>query len=376
MNGGRIRYFRRMLVTLAAVPVALLLALAGCGGGEESPRPGATTQAEPTSAPSTGVPTRAEATEEGDRRLTVYSGRSQSLVEPLLEDFGESTGIDIRVKYAGSASTAATLLEEGENTPADVVFLQDPGSLGSLAGAGMLADLPQETLERVDSRLRDPDGQWVGTSGRARTVIYNTETIDPDADLPESILDFTNEEWRGRVGWAPRNGSFQSFVTALRQQLGEDGARDWLEGMRDNDAQEYQNNTSIVQATANGEVEVGFVNHYYLERFLEEYGEEFEARNYFIGNGDPGALILVAGAGIVEASDNKETALEFVDFLLSEPAQQYITSEIKEYPLAAGVEPAGDLPPIESLDPPDVDLGNLSDLQGTIDLLREVGILP
>lgn len=354
----------------------LALALAGCGGGEPSPTRAAATAAQTSPAPATEAPTQAEPTEQKDRTLTVYSGRSQSLVHPLLEAFGESAGIDIRVKYAGSASTAATLLEEGDNTPADVVFLQDPGSLGSLAAEGMLAELPQETLDKVDSRLRDPNGWWVGTSGRARTIIYNTETINPDTDLPPSILDFTEEEWRGRVGWAPRNSSFQSFVTALRLQLGEGAAREWLQGMKDNDAQEYPNNTSIVQATANGEVDVGFVNHYYLERFLEEYGEEFEARNFYIGNGDPGALVLVAGVGILDASDNKAAAQEFVDFLLSEPAQQYFTSDVKEYPLAAGVEPEGDLPPIESLDPPDVDLGSLSDLQGTLDLLREVGVLP
>lgn len=402
MTRFRRRIFPQILLALAALSMALPLALVGCGVGEQSPPPAATSPATPTAvmaatASSTSAPpaiarataisptsappsTRQlagdEPAEEKDRTLTVYSGRSQSLVHPLLEAFGEWAGVDIRVKYAGSASTAATLLEEGDNTPADVVFLQDPGSLGSLAASGMLAGLPQATLDRVDPRLRDPNGQWVGTSGRARTIIYNTEAINPDTDLPSSVLDFTKDEWRGRVGWAPRNGSFQSFVTALRQQLGEDTAREWLEGMRDNDAQEYPNNVSIVQAAANGEVDVGFVNHYYLERFLEEYGEEFEARNYYIGNGDPGALVLVAGAGILEASDNKATALEFVDFLLTEPAQQYFTSDVKEYPVAAGVEPEGDLPPIESLDPPDVDLGSLSDLQGTIDLLREVGVLP
>ncbi len=391
--------FLRMLLALAAISLALPLTLVGCGGGEQSPPPAATSPATPTAvmaatASPTSAPARATAVlptsappatqpaateepiEEKDRTLTVYSGRSQSLVHPLLEAFGESTGVDIRVKYGGSASTAATLLEEGDNTPADVVFLQDPGSLGSLAASGMLADLPQATLDKVDSRLRDPNGRWVGTSGRARTIIYNTEAINPQTDLPPSILDFTKEEWRGRVGWAPRNGSFQAFVTALRLQLGEDTARNWLEGMKDNDAQEYANNVSIVQAAASGEVDVGFVNHYYLERFLEEYGEGFEARNYYIGNGDPGALVLVAGAGILEASDNKATAQEFVDFLLSEPAQQYFTSDVKEYPVAAGVEPEGDLPPIDSLDPPDVDLGSLSDLQGTIDLLRDVGVLP
>ena len=386
MANIRRRIFPQILLAVAALTVALPLALVGCGGGEQPPSPAAASPAaqatatatfvSPTSAPATEAPAEVEPTEEKDRTLTVYSGRSQSLVHPILEAFGEYSGVDIRVKYAGSASTAATLLEEGDNTPADVVFLQDPGSLGSLAAAGMLAELPQGTLDKVDSRLRDPNGQWIGTSGRARTIIYNTETIDPAGDLPASILDFTAEEWKGRVGWAPRNGSFQSFVTALRLQIGEEGAREWLEGMKDNDAREYPNNVSIVQAAANGEVDVGFVNHYYLERFLEEHGPEFKARNHFIGNGDPGALVLVAGAGILEASENRETAEEFIEFLLSEPAQVYFTSEVKEYPVSAGVEPEGDLPPIASLDPPDVDLGSLSDLQGTIDLLREVGVLP
>ena len=383
MTVFRRRIFLQVLLAVAALSVALPLALVGCGGGEQSPSPAATSPATPAAgsaaseSPPLASPTEAPTpTEEIERTLTVYSGRTQTLVHPLLETFAEQTGVRIQVKYAGSASTAATLLEEGDNTPADVVFLQDPGSIGSLAAEGMLDKIPQETLNKVDARFRDPGGEWVGTSGRARTIIYNTETIDPETDLPASILDFTAQEWKGRVGWAPRNGSFQSFVTALRIQLGEDGARSWLEGMKENDAQEYPNNISTVAATANGEVDVGFVNHYYLERFLEEHGPEFTARNHFIGNGDPGALVLVAGVGILKASGNKPTAEEFIEFLLSEQAQEYFASETKEYPVAAGVEPVGDIPSLASLNPPNVDLGSLSDLEGTIDLLREVGVLP
>ena len=368
----RRRIFPKILLAIAAMSVAMSLALVGCGGGEQSP---ATPTAPAASAPG-GSPSPAPPTEEKERTLTVYSGRTQLLVHPLLETFRDLTGISIRVKYAGSASTAATLLEEGDNTPADVVFLQDPGSLGSLAAEGMLDKIPQETLDKVDARFRDPDEEWVGTSGRARTIIYNTETIDPATDLPASILGFTAEEWKGRVGWAPRNGSFQSFVTALQIQMGEDGARSWLEGMKENDAQEYQSNISIVAATANGEVDVGFVNYYYLERFLEEQGPKFTARNHFIGNGDPGALVLVAGVGVLKASENKSTAEEFIEFLLSEYAQEHFASETKEYPVAAGVEPVGDIPSLASLNPPNVDLGSLSDLAGTLDMFREVGVLP
>ena len=312
----------------------------------------------------------------GDDTLTVYSGRTQSLVHPLLEAFSEETGIDVRVKYASSAAIAATILEEGDNTPADVVFLQDPGSLGALSANGALAELPSELLSEVDPRFRSPKGEWVGTSGRARTIIYNTSAIDPATDLPDSILDFTDPAWKGRVGWAPPNGSFQAFVTALRVHLGNDVARRWLEGMKANDAQAYSSNITTVLAAARGEIDVGFVNHYYLARFLEEHGPGFGARNHFLGNGDVGALVLVAGAGILKATDNEDTAEQFIQFLLSAPSQRYFASETKEFPLAAGVEPEGDVPSLESLDPPDVDLGSLSDLQGTLSLLRDTGILP
>ena len=312
----------------------------------------------------------------GDDTLTIYSGRSPDLVHPLLEEFTEQSGLNVRVKYAGSSAIAATILEEGENTPADVVFMQDPGSLGVLADAGMLVELPEDLLDRVDSNFRSPDGLWIGTSGRARTLVYNTEAIDPDVDLPASIRDFTKPEWRGRIGWAPRNASFQTFVTAFRVKWGEQAAREWLEGIKDNDPRYYPNNITTVAGTARGEVDVGFVNHYYLQRFLEEEGPGFQARNHFLGDGDPGSLILVAGAGIMEESGNKEGAELFIDFLLSDIAQNYFSESTKEYPLAAGVPPDAGLPPLESLDPVQIDLGSLSDLQGTLELLREVGVIP
>ena len=313
---------------------------------------------------------------EDDTTLTVYSGRTQSLVHPLLESFAEDTGTPIKVRYGSSSGMAATIQEEGDNTPADVVFLQDPGSLGALSQDGFLKRLPDELLDKVDRRFRSPQGEWVGTSGRVRTIVYNTSTIDPETDLPDSIMDFVDPEWRGRVGWAPPNASFQAFVTGLRVQRGDAVARKWLEDMRDNDAQPYRSNLTTIQAVARGEVDVGFVNHYYMHRFLEEEGPGFGARNHFLGDGDPGALVLVAGAAILEQSNNSEAAERFIEYLLSEEAQRYFAEETTEYPLAAGVEPVGELPPLSSLDPPDVDLGSLNDLRGTLALLRDVGILP
>jgi iron(III) transport system substrate-binding protein len=307
--------------------------------------------------------------------LTVYSGRSKTLVGPLLDRFAEETGIRIRVRYADTAELAATILEEGNNSPADVFFAQDAGALGALAAEGMLASLPQELLDRVPAPFRSPDGLWVGISGRARVVAYNTERVRPD-ELPDSILDFTDPKWRGRIGWAPTNGSFQAFVTALRVLKGDDVAREWLEGIKANDPKEYPNNTAAVQAVGAGEVDVAFVNHYYLFRFLAEEGEDFPVRNYYPKGGDPGALVNVAGVGVLITSDHRDLALRFIEFLLSPEAQQYFAEETFEYPLIEGIAIHPDLVPLSEIESPTIDLSDLADLEGTLDLLRETGVLP
>ena len=350
---------------LASVVLTALVVVAACGSGGAGP------EADPVPDPEPG--------DDGgsleDAELIVYSGRSKTLVDPILRSFSDDTGIKVGVKYASSSELVATILEEGLNSPADVVFLQDTGALGALAQAGMLGRLPDELMTRVDSRFRSPSGVWVGTSGRARTVVYNTESINPDQDLPASIMGFTDSKWQGRLGWAPTNGSFQAFVTALRIQLGDDQARAWLKGIEANDPNVYANNTSIVVAAASGEIAVGFVNHYYLHRFLAEEGESFGARNQYYVGGDPGALVNVAGVGILNTTDDLPAAERFVDYMLEQKAQVYFSEETFEFPLLPGVDSPAGAPSLESLDPPDIDLGALEDLRGTLALLQELGIL-
>jgi iron(III) transport system substrate-binding protein len=310
-----------------------------------------------------------------DDALTVYSGREQTLVQPLLERFAEETGVSIRVRYGDTAEMAATILEEGDNSPADVFYAQDAGSLGAVDAAGMLRPLPAAILEAVPERFRPPDGGWVGISGRARVVAYSTERIDPE-ELPDSIDGFTDPAWSGRIGWAPTNGSFQAFVTALRLIEGEEAARAWLEGIQANDPIEYSSNLTAIDGIADGEVDVAFVNHYYLYVMRDEEGDDYPVDNAYLGGGDAGALVNAAGVGILSTTEHGDEAEQLVRFLLSEEAQTYFATQTHEYPLVEGVAVDPDLVPIDELDPPDIDLGDLDDLQGTLRLLQEVGALP
>jgi len=331
--------------------------------------------AEPAATAPESEATEAAMTNEPAQMLTIYSGRNENLIGPLIEQFREASGIDVQVRYGGTAEMAAAILEEGDNSPADLFFGQDAGALGALAQTGRFTTLPDTLLEQVEPRFRSPDGQWIGISGRARVLVYNTDELS-EADLPASVADLTNEEWQGRVGWAPTNGSFQSFVTALRALAGEEEARAWLEGMIANDAQIYPSNSTIVTAVGAGEVAVGLVNHYYLYRFLAEQGDEFPARNYYFPAGDIGAMINVAGVGILNTSGNTTAAEQFVEFLLSTEAQQYFANETNEYPLTGeGIAINPLLQPLDEIVTPELDLNNLADLQGTLELLQEVGAL-
>lgn len=305
-----------------------------------------------------------------DNRIIVYSGRSEELIQPLIDRFTDSTGVEVEVRYAGSTDLAATLLQEGDTTEADVFFAQDPASLGSVAD--LLADLPRSILDSVDPKFADRNGRWVGTSGRVRTFVYNTETT---IDLPQTIDDVTDPRWFGEVGMAPTNGSFLAFVSAMILERGEDATLRWLESLEVNDPQEFPSNSPIVAAADSGEIDGGLVNHYYLLRLRAE-GEGTHSENWFIPAGDVGTLVMPAGVGILSGTDRPQEARQFVEFLLSETAQTYFATETFEFPLIPGVPPAEGLPALEELNTPDIDLSELADVLGdAARLVSEAGLV-
>lgn len=306
--------------------------------------------------------------------VTIYSGRNENLVGSLIEAFEVTTAIDAEVRYGETAALAATIIEEGDNSPASLFFSQDAGALGALAEAGRLQPLPDELLNKVDARFRSPDGLWVGTSGRARVAVYNTDALTA-ADLPASVLDLVDPKWQGQIGWAPANASFQAFVTALRLLEGEDAARVWLEGMLANDPAVFDGNGPIVAAVGAGEIQLGLVNHYYVYEAQAEEGADFPVANHFFAAGDPGSLVNVAGVGVLINAPDAEAALRFAGYLLEPDAQTYFAEETFEYPLIAGIPTAPDLRPLSEVQGPDIDLGDLADLQGTLELLSDVGAL-
>lgn len=346
------RRLRRTGVFLGLV-AALALTAAACSGDDGA----------------TGSP-------DEDGTLTVYSGREEEFVASLFERFEADTGIQVDVRYGDSAELAATLIEEGDASPADVFFSQDAGSLGAVAEAGMFAEIESEILNRVEERFRSPEGLWVGTSGRGRVAVYNTESLDA-SDLPASILGLADPRWEGRIGLPPTNSSFQAHVAAMILTIGEGSTRDWLEGLMANGVRFYEDNAATTRAVATGEIEVGLVNHYYKFEVEAEDGSLPIANHYF-ESGDPGSFVNTAGVGILASTEHAEAARTFIDYLTGEEGQTWVAQETWEYPVAHGYEPSVDILAITRFVGPEsqVDLSELGPaLPEALALLAEVGMV-
>ena len=309
------------------------------------------------------------ATDDSAISLTVYSGRSEALVQPLIDNFSQETGIEVEVRYAGSAELAAQLLEEGQNSPADVFFAQDAGALGAVGKAGLLQAMPQNILELVGSDYSAADGSWVGVSGRVRVLNYNPEKV---TELPNSVFDLADPSWKGRIGIAPTNASFQAFVTAMRVLEGDAKTTEWLAAMKTN-AVIYEKNSAILEAVEQGQVDAGLINHYYWFARAKEVGSEaMSSKLAQFADGDAGNLVNSAGVGLLSDSS---AGKEFVEYLLSKEAQEYFANETSEYPLISGVAVSSELTPLSEVPAPQIDLSDLDSLEETLALIRAAGLI-
>jgi iron(III) transport system substrate-binding protein len=346
-------------------------ALAG-GAALLGSRASSARQGTPAATPASGTP-QVELGPSPGGSLTIYCGRNEALVSDLMPIMAEATGIELDVRFGNTAELAAQILEEGDNTPAGLYFCQDAGALGSLAHAERFIELPGDILGAVDAAYRSPDGVWLGLSGRVRVLLYNPNVTDP-ATLPASILDLPQADLAGPIAWAPSNAPFQSFVTALRVWAGEDRARQWLEDVQASGVVTFDDNGPQIQAVASEEVAIGLVNHYYAFEAREE-DPDIPVENYYFPDGDIGGLINVGGVGVIAGSGQEEQALHVTRYLLGEQAQTYFSEQTLEYPLASGIPAQPELVPLAEIQPPDIDLSDLADLEGTLALLTDLRMI-
>jgi iron(III) transport system substrate-binding protein len=326
------------------------LLVAGCGGSSDS-------------------------SSSGGGSLTLYSSQHEPMTEALLEGFEDESGAAVEVRYGEDEGLASQIEQEGDATPADVVLTENTPPLELLAGEELLTEVDSSTLAEVPSRYNSPSGNWVGVAARETVMVYNPDLIAAE-ELPASILDLAEPEWKGKLAIAPSEPDFVPIVSAIEKLDGEAAAKSWLEGFAGN-AKHYNDNEGIIAAVDDGQVAAGIVNHYYwYEAVAEEGKDKVPSKLHYFGNEDPGALVNVSGAGALESSDDPELAQEFLAYLVSEEGQAAIReSGDWEYPLNGEVPPPPGLKPFDTLEPPKVGPADLGDGSRPVELMQEVGLL-
>lgn len=345
----------RLRLLVGVVVAGLTVGLAGCSSSEEASK------------------TSAEGAPEGDGYLVIYSGQTESYLGPIIKNLEEATGLRVDVRYGDDAQLPAQILAEGVRTEADLFFLKDASGFGVLVEAGLLQALPQASLDHVPAKYRAKDGTWVGLFGGIRVLAYDPGQV---SQVPKSVSELTDPRWRGKVGYAPSKESFQFLVTAMRVAWGEEKARQWLHALKANDSKAYEDNTTLVAAVDRGEVSLGLVQQYFWYKKVAEGGKDkVKVRIAFLSDGSLGSIIKVTSVGIPKGSDQTEAASKAVDYLLGPQAQKYFADGRKQYPLSAGVVTAEPLPPLDSMQGPEMDLSDSDSLKKTQELLNELGLL-
>lgn len=338
---------RHSLLALAAAAVAAL-ALASCS----SAGPGA----------------------ENPDALVVYNAQHEQLTTEWVKAFTAQTGIEVVLRNGGDSELGNQLVAEGEASPADVFLTENSPAMSLVENAGLFAPIDAATLENVPERYRPASGEWTGIAARSTVLVYNPSLID-ESELPTSLMDLQNPEWKGRWGAGPSGADFQAIVSAVLQTQGEEATARWLEGMKTN-AQIYNNNIATMKAVNAGEVPVGVIFHYYWYR--DQDGTEENSGNTklrYFGNQDPGAFVSISGGAVLKSSKRADQAQQFLAFLTGKEGQRILGEGYSfEYPVASGTPANPALPPLDSLDAPVIDPTTLNG-PDVIRLMTDAGLL-
>ncbi len=341
----------RARLTAGAAAAALVIATAACGGEDGGAD---ATEMKPT--------------------LTLYNAQHEELLQEIVPGFTKATGIKVKMRNGDDFELANQLVQEGSASPADVFLTENSPAMTLVDSQDLFAPLEDATLAQVPAQFSPADGQWMGFAARSTVLAYNTEKVQ-ESELPESIMELAEPQWKGRVSFSPSGADFQAIVSAVVDLEGEAAAQRWLEGLKANGTV-YQGNNVVLKSVNDGQIDTGIIYHYYWYRDQEESGASSDnAALHYFGNQDPGAFLSISGAGVLKSSDHPMEAQQLVKYLSGIKGQTALANSYAlEYPLNPEVPPNPAIKPLDDLEPPEVDLSGLNG-PVVIEMMQDAGLL-
>ncbi len=269
--------------------------------------------------------------------LVVYTSRQPQLIEPLFEQYTKETGIKIVLLSGDAQQLLERINSEGETTAADLFITVDAGVLWQAAEKGILAQVDSELLDRrIPNYLRDPDNQWFGLSKRLRTIVVNDIGL---IESPETYEDLSSEKWKNRLCLRTSQKVYnQSLIASLISNIGEDQAikvvRGWVNNLS---TKVFSSDTLALKAVQAGQCDATIVNSYYLGRLLVD-DEGTNLNLVWANQGSTGVHVNISGGGLVRYSKKSEAAINLLEWLTSEWAQEKYAYLNLEYPVVQGTK--------------------------------------
>jgi iron(III) transport system substrate-binding protein len=313
-------------------------------------------------------------TDGGANTITLYNGQHPQLTQALVSAFEKQTGIHVRVRTDDGIILADEILQEGSSSPADVYLTENSPELMMLTEHHLLSTLPAAVTGQIPSQYDSPTGNWVGVALRVCSLVYNPSRISA-SQLPASVLDLAQPQWKGKVAISPTDSDFPPQVGAVIATYGQQAALNWLKGLKANSSL-YQDEESTVAAVNRGQAAVGLINNYYWYRLQLEVGaNNMHSKLYFFPNRDVGGIENVSGAAVLASSHKKDLADQFVSFLVSAQGQKILASgDDFEYPARQGTAPNPVLPPLSQVNPAVINVVSLGDDQPAAKLIQQAGL--
>src|SRR5687768_2131905 len=325
----------------------------------------------------TPVATEAPAAEtmEVSGELVIYSGRTEPLLQPVIDAFKvKYLNVEVLLKAGSNSELANALLEEQANPQADVFITTELFTVQSLAEGGIFQSYVPVGADQFPAEFLGADNLWTGLTRRARVIIYNADLVSQE-ELPTSIFDLTDPKWKGQIAAAgSTNGSMQAQIAAMRQLIGEEETEAWLNGLLANEVTFFGGHTDVRTAVGAGEFKLGLVNHYYYHL------QKAEGSNVGIiypdqAEGQIGLITNATAAAIVNGAPHLAAAQAFLDFLVSPEGQKLFAEQNYEYPLLPDVELHAEVQPLEGFRLAEVDVVQAAqDFEATFDLMERVAL--
>jgi iron(III) transport system substrate-binding protein len=343
---------RRSLAALAAATAAALLTVAGCSSGGDS--------------------TSADAAPASDKAtLTLYNAQHEDVGKAWADGFTKATGIKVNIRNGSDFEIANQIAAEGQASPADVFLTENSPAMSLLSSKGLFSPVDAATKAQVPAQYSSSNGDWVGVAARSTVFAYHTGTTD----LPKSIMDLAQPQFKGKFGVSPSGADFQAIVSAVYAVKGDAVATEWLKGIKAN-AKIYRGNTAILQAVNSGQIEGGVIYHYYWFGDQADGGKNSNnTKLEFFGHQDPGAFVSVSGGGVLKSSKHQAEAQQLLAYITGKEGQTMLSAgTAMEYSVGSGVAANAKLTPLTQLDAPNVDLNKLNGPQ-VITEMQQVGLL-